>query len=143
MKGSEFINLMRKVIREEVRTVVREELKTIKPLLMEKQQPTVTKKPTPTTFARPQRTKPLVQFEGPLKSILEETARSMQFAPSEEEEEWPEMNMGMMTSEDVPASMGRTNMRVAMSNDPTEAFMKDYSKVLKTAEQIANNNYRS
>jgi hypothetical protein len=39
MKGSEFINLMRKVIREEVRTVVREELKAIKPLLMEKQQP--------------------------------------------------------------------------------------------------------
>jgi len=143
MKGSEFINLMRKVIREEVRTVVREELKAIKPLLMEKQQPTVTKKPT-TPIARPQRTQPLVQFEGPLKSILEETARSMQSAPSEEEEEeWPEMNMGMMTSNDVPASMGRTNMRAAMSNDPTEAFMKDYSKVLKTAEQIANNNYRS
>ena len=53
MKGSEFINLMRKVIREEVRTVVREELKAIKPLLMEKQQPTVTKKPT-TQIARPQ-----------------------------------------------------------------------------------------
>jgi len=45
MKGSEFINLMRKVIREEVRTVVKEELKALKPLLMEKQQPTVTKKP--------------------------------------------------------------------------------------------------
>ena len=142
MKGSEFINLMRKVIREEVRTVVREELKAIKPLLMEKQQQTVIKKPT-TQIARPQRTKPLVQFEGPLKSILEETARSMQSAPSEEEEEWPEMNMGMMTSEDVPASMGHTSMRAAMSNDPTTAFMKDYSKVLKTAEQIANNNYRS
>jgi hypothetical protein len=30
-------------------------------------------------------------------------------------------------------------MRAAMSNDPTAAFMKDYSKVLKSAEQIANN----
>ena len=141
MKGSEFINLMRKVIREEVRTVVREELKAIKPLLMEKQQPTVTKKPI-TQIARPQRTQPLAQFEGPLKSILEETARSMQSAPSEEDE-WPEMNMGMMMSEDVPASMGHNSMRAAISGDPTAAFMKDYSKVLKTAEQIANNNYRS
>ena len=32
MKASEFVNLMRKVIRDEVRTIVREELKTIKPL---------------------------------------------------------------------------------------------------------------
>jgi hypothetical protein len=140
MKGSEFINLMRKVIREEVRTVVKEELKALKPLLMEKQQPTVTKKPT-TPTARPQRTQPLVQFDGPLKSILEETARSMQQAP--QEEEWPEMNMGMMTSEDVPSFAGKSNMRAAMSNDPTAVFIKDYSQVLKTAEQIASNNYRS
>jgi hypothetical protein len=34
-------------------------------------------------------------------------------------------------------------MRAAISGDPTAAFMKDYSKVLKTAEQIASNNYRS
>lgn len=140
MKGSEFINLMRKVIREEVRTVVKEELKALKPLLMEKQQPTVTKKPT-TPAARPQRTQPLVQFDGPLKSILEETARSMQQAP--QEEEWPEMNMGMMTSEDAPSFAGNSNMRAAMSNDPTAVFIKDYSQVLKTAEQIASNNYRS
>ncbi len=140
MKGSEFISLIRKVIREEVRTVVREELKVIKPLLMEKQL-TVTKKPM-TPVARPQKTQSSIQFNGPLKSILEETARSMQSTPSEEDE-WPEMNMGMMTSEDVPATMGRTNMRAAMSNDPTAAFVKDYSHVLKTAEQIANNNYRS
>lgn len=138
MKGSEFINLMRKVIREEVRTVVKEELKALKPLLMEKQQPTVTKKPT-TQVARPQRTQPLVQFDGPLKSILEETARSMQQAP--QEEEWPEMNM--MTSEDAPSFAGNSSMRAAMSDDPTAIFMKDYSQVLKTAEQIASSNYRS
>jgi len=35
MKASDFVNLMRKVIREEVRSIVREELKTIKPLLKE------------------------------------------------------------------------------------------------------------
>ena len=65
----------------------------------------------------------------------------MQQAP--QEEEWPEMNMGMMTSEDVPSFAGNSNMRAAMSNDPTAVFIKDYSQVLKTAEQIASNNYRS
>ena len=138
MKGSEFINLMRKVIREEVRAVVKEELKAFKPLLMEteKQKPVVKKPAAPIT--KPHRTQPLVQFDGPLKSILEETARSMQQAP---QEEWSEM--GMMTSEDAPGFTSNGNLRAAMSGDPTAMFVKDYSAVLKTAEQIANNNYRS
>ena len=139
MKGSEFINLLRKVIREEVRTVVKEELKALKPLLMEaeKQKQIVTKK---AAITKPQRTQPLVQFDGPLKSILEETARSMQ--QGSQEEEWPEMNMGMMTSEDAQGFAGNSSMRAVMSGDPTSMFIKDYSQVLKTAEQIASNNYR-
>ena len=147
MKGSEFITLLRKVIREEVRTVVKEELKAIKPLLAERrvvQKPAATQPVT--TKPLQKRSMPIVSIDGALGDILRETAENMHRQPIQDDAEWPDMNGGPMTSEHlglgdddgfidrpslVSSGMG---VGVDIHNAP---FMKDYSKVLKAADQHA------
>lgn len=155
MKASDFVNLMRKVIREEVRSIVREELRTIKPLLKETAQqgglnashrqglPAKTPKvPAPTR--KPAITPPI--FEGPLAGLLNETYESM-IAQPQEEEEWPDMNGGALTADHAQMGVQSMSSLSAMMDDdaplpeaggysdPTRAFMKDYSAVLKAADQ--------
>ncbi len=154
MKASDFVNLMRKVIREEVRSIVREELKTIKPLLKETAQqglnaslrqglPAKTPKVAAPT-RKPSITPPT--FEGPLAGLLNETYQSM-IAQPQEEEEWPDMNGGALTADHAQGGIqSMASLSALMDDDaplpeaggysdPTRAFMKDYSAVLKAADQ--------
>ena len=159
MKASEFVNLMRKVIRDEVRTIVREELKTIKPLLKETAQQglnTSFKQGLPAKtpkVAAPTR-KPSIKpptFEGPLASLLNETYESMLNEGHQEEEEWPDMNGGALTADHAQVGVQSMSSLSAMMDDdaplpdasgygdPTRAFMKDYSAVLKAADRAGGN----
>jgi hypothetical protein len=150
MKASDFVNLMRKVIREEVRSIVREELKTIKPLLKETTQqgfkaglPAATPKAA-TPARKPAITPPT--FEGPLAGLLNETYESMINEPMEDDE-WPDMNGGALTADHAQVGVQSMSSLSAMMDDdsplpdgggysdPTRAFMKDYSAVLKAADQ--------
>lgn len=166
MKGTDLIKVLRKVVREEVRAVVKEELTEI---LRDGLQSTITEmarsekpvqkfakaKPAPLPPSTP-----LVTMEGPLGDILRDTANSMAKNPALMEgfdDEWPDMNGGTFKAEQAPA-MGmmammndldniqtkpsQQQMRAAMTGDPTQAFMKDYSSVLKKANEIAEANHR-
>jgi hypothetical protein len=129
MKGSDFIKVLRKVIREEVRTVVKEELKAIKPIIAERQvTPVQPRREQP----KPKREYPLVALNGPLASILKETADSMY----NNQEEWPDMNDGPLTTEHAQARSPRQSMVSMDPSDPTTAFIKDYSAVMKAADAI-------
>lgn len=148
MKTTEFANLLRKIIREEVRTIVKEEIKALKPMLAEA-------KVAPKKSAPPARTMPLPetlkQVKGPLANILQETYLAMQNEPPVDDPEaaWPDMAstfkaeqapaMGLMSSmlNDEQPVIGR---QAAMAGDPTAPFMKDYSQLLKKADNIVQGN---
>lgn len=151
MKASEFINLMRKVIREEVRTIIKEELKDLKkPIIREavKQQVQPAAIPQVKQKQVQKRTTPPVMFEGPLGDLLNETYESMISHPHDEEE-WPDMNGGQPLSSQMFAGMEAgdgMSLASAMSDesplpdmggfggDPTSQFIKDYSGVMKAAD---------
>ena len=141
MKASQFTTLLRKLIREEVTSIVREELKAIKPLLMEK---TVVAKnqQTPTKLkAAPKRPAPVVSFDGPLADILNETAQSMRNNPAEE---WPDLNGGTFTSQNVPQTQNfnfEDEDSAPLSYGSTAPFMKDYSAVMKAADKFSQGNF--
>lgn len=135
MKGSEFVKLLRKVIREEVRTVVKEELKSIKPIVLEaaSKQSQAPKKQEPI-----KRREPIVSMES-IDNMLNEGAF--------DSEEWPDMHGGPLTS-DIFANDSdfgingfapqqvqprSTNMSMGM-NDP---LLRDYSQVMKAADNHA------
>ena len=141
MKGSEFINLMRKVIREEVRAVVKDELGYIKTLIAESKtkQPEY-KAPQQRPAAPVRRSQPIVQLDGVLGDILRETQESMlneSAGYSAETEEWSHMGE-LMTSDHVPSMAQMMAPPTMQSNrfdpDPTAAFVKDYSAVMKAAD---------
>lgn len=152
MEGKKFVELLRKVIREEVRTVVKEELKAFKPAIVEN----TTKVSKTTTKSVPTQTKRLIapptpQFSGPLASILAETYEAMQKEPPVDDPEaaWPDMNGGVVTTNNMPGGMG-ASMASMMDNDfgsklnqgsqqDLPPMMRDYSALLKKADDIANN----
>lgn len=145
MKASEFINLMRKAIREEVRVVIKEELKAIKPLLEQSKvtklssAPKVQVKPTP----KPQRTIPLVTMDDGLASLLNE---GDSFGDTDE---WPDMNGGPMTSDQygMGGDFGEFGMngftqqsqqRAQQPSKPMrDPLMRDYSSIMKAADNHA------
>lgn len=153
MKATEFINLMRQVIREEVRSIVKEELKPLK-IMVENKHVTVAQKEAPRKTVikqqAPVQKKQLPpafdKVSGPLADILRETYMSMQNEPMVEdpEMEWPDMTP-TMTSRHVPQSAPmqsitpQANIQAALTGDPTAGFVKDYSHLLKKADAIANN----
>lgn len=150
MKGAQFFSVLRKIIREEVRQAVKQELtEALKPRITESttaKKSVVEKiKPKASTPA-PQPKKPT--FSGPLASLLNETYESMDGAIMDtESDEWPDLGGRIMTSDDAPMhfpQMQHTqelpqqpNIRASLSGDPTMAFMKDYSSLLKKADAIA------
>ena len=145
MKVEAFVKVLRKVIREEVRQVVKEELKSIKPSINERQSAVPTKKTAPIPNTQRGVTKNYTTIDSALNNILKETADNMRSRPSEEYQDWPEMDSGFGTTNSI-AGFGQatpdffenemsTGGHYPMSNDPTAAFMKDYSNVLKSAEQ--------
>ena len=152
MKASDFVNLMRKVIREEVRTIIKEELRDIrKPMVRESVKATQTQ-PAAITQVKQKPIKRAVQtpmFEGPMADLLNETYQSMISQP--QEEEWPDMNGGQPMSSQMFAGMEAgdgMSLSSVMNDDsplpdlgggygdPTSAFIKDYSSIMKAADAI-------
>jgi hypothetical protein len=116
MKLSQFKNMLRELIREEVRGVVKQELRVLSEQKVLQKQP-------PKQINKPQRTTPLVTLDEPFGmasdtpfgQLLQETAANMAGFGEEVEE----------TNPDFP--MGSTG---------TNAFVKDYSEVLKKSQGI-------
>lgn len=141
MNAKNFMSILRKVIREEVRTAVRLE---VKQLLQEQQKSQLPKQAK--QVAQQKRPSPVV-FDGPLSSILNETAQSMYSSPAEQEA-WQDIGGGTFTA-DSAESFGLSalmNQETAVadsapshfSGDPTMAFIKDYSSVMKAADKFSN-----
>ena len=150
MKAADFAQILRKLIKEEIRSVIREELKSaLAPVLLEqkksllnaeKRQGTQARQPLPLPKQKPSKDFGIT-MNGPLGDILRETAndlRSGKSAPIQESagNEWGSMghfdagdamNFGhQMADEDFGSS-------AQFSNDPTAAFIKDYSGVLNSS----------
>ena len=145
MKAADFAQILRKLIKEEIRSVIREELKSaLTPVLLEqkrmKGQSTQARQPLPLPKQKPSKDFGIT-MNGPLGDILRETAndlRSGKSAPIQESagNEWGSMghfdagdamNFGhQMDDEDFGSS-------AQFSNDPTAAFIKDYSGVLNSS----------
>jgi hypothetical protein len=149
MKASDFAQILRKIIKEEVRSVIREELKSaLSPVLLEQKR---AKGPVTGTQARQQmplqKQKPIQDFgigvDGPLGDILRETAndlRNGRSAPIQESADGGWGSMGHFDANDAmnfghQAGMEDDDFAVAPSyaNDPTAAFMKDYSGILNSS----------
>ena len=139
MNAKNFMLVLRKVIREEVRTAVRQEVKQ----LLQEQQKVV---PVKSVRQAPhQKRTPPVMFDGPLSSILNETAESMYSSP--QQEEWQDMGGGAFTADQAQgfglSALMNQETAVAdstshFSGDPTMAFIKDYSSVMKAADKFSN-----
>jgi acetylornithine deacetylase/succinyl-diaminopimelate desuccinylase-like protein len=152
MKATDFAQILRKLIKEEIRSVIREELKSaLTPVLLEqkrmKGQSTQARQPMPLPKQKPSKDFGIT-MNGPLGDILRETAndlRSGKSAPIQESagNEWGSMghfdagdamNFGhqmdddghQMDDDDFGGS-------AQFSNDPTAAFVKDYSGVLNSS----------
>ena len=145
MKSIDFIKVLRKVIREEVRTVVKEELQAYKPLLKETTKQVTTKPIVQKAQPKPKQM-PDLGIKGPLADVLKETYASMQQVPASimegyeeaDTNEWPDMNGGTFTSEQAPAMPPtRTQPTQRFNPDPMAGLMKDYSAVMKAADQHA------
>lgn len=130
MKSTDFIKVMRKIIREEVKSAVREEIQALKPTIKEAYTKPTTK-PAQKTAQKPMPN--LGGIKGPLADVLKETYMSMQSTNSSEQEEWPDLQGGTYKSEHVTPS----NPVSRFNSDPMAGLMKDYSSVLKAAEQHA------
>lgn len=149
MKGSEFVKILRKVIREEVRSVVKEELKSLKPLIAEvvSKQSRVTKyESAPLENLKPKqpikRTQPIVTMDS-LDNMLNEGTFDT--------EEWPDMNGGPMTSDILAGDSdfginGFAPQQMQQMQQPRftnvdmgvgDPLLRDYSKVMKAADQHA------
>lgn len=145
MKATDFAQILRKLIKEEVRSVIREELKSaLTPVLLEqkkiKGQSPQARQPMPLPKQKPSKDFGIT-MNGPLGDILRETAndlRSGKSAPIQEAagNDWG--SMGHFEAGDAMNfghQMDDDDFGVAaqFSNDPTAAFVKDYSGVLNSS----------
>ena len=160
MDTKQFLNTLREVIRKEVRQAVREELRSVlaeskqaasasntKPGLLAQVlgfkhniQGARTPRPAPTTTKR-------FQIPGLIGDLLNETAMSMASGQGhipDEQEGWLTMGGEDFTADRVPPSSGAIPQppHPHPSGDPTMAFIKDYSAVVKKAEEITNGKYQ-
>lgn len=151
MKASDFAKILKEVIRKEVRTVIRQELREA---LKTNKQPVREGGPYegmsfPTPASKEAKAAPIPKTGNvSLDGILAETANAVRNGTTtmiEDDQSFP--SMGEMFTADQAQGFGYTmnqehdqsaHMEPAMinHNDPTAAFMKDYSQVLKTAEAI-------
>ena len=144
MKSTDFIKILREVVKKEVRSVIREELQSAL-------KPSSVIESYTREAAKPQRsfkdiTNNTAIANSPIRDILEETAMSMRSGTSEgvpEDEGWQDMT-GMMTADQAQGfgymaqhnNAQHTNPGIAPSS--TDAFVKDYSQVLKNSYEKTN-----
>ena len=124
MKAQEFVKLLRKVIREEVTAVVGEELRRVlnEEISSPKQPIREQAKPKQKTIQRMQyqRDYPLVSME----DIFADTRANM---------------AGFGSEEAGPIVEETYNPELPVSSAQTMTLIKDYSALLKRADEIANN----
>ena len=138
MKAVDFAKLLKEIIRKEVRTVIRQELrealKTNKQPIRDVQSTThapVTQKPVPKTG------------NSSLDGILAETANAMRnghSAPIEDDGAYPDM-ASQFTADQAQGFGHMASQQTAMPPSGTDAFVKDYSSIMKSAEAIHNKKY--
>ncbi len=150
MKAADFAKILKKIIKEEVRTVIRQELREA---LKTNKQPVREGGPYEgmsfTPASEEAKAAPVPKTGNvSLDGILAETAnavRNGQSAMIEDDAAYP--NMASQFTADQAQGFGHmmnqhdqsAHMEPAVNpNDPTSAFMKDYSQVLKTAEAISS-----
>jgi len=149
MKAVDFAKVLKEIIKKEVRTVIREELREA---LGRAPQPSQAPKSTQEMFLaepkpQPKQTIKALTGNTGLDSILAETANAMRNGTSpviEDDQSFPSMSE-MFTADQAQGfgyMMNQEHDQSAYSapalnpNDPTAAFMKDYSQVLQKAEAI-------
>lgn len=124
MKAQEFVKLLRKVIREEVRSVVGDELRRVlnEEIATSKPQVREQSKPKQRTMQRMeyQRDYPLVSMD----DIFADTRANM---------------AGFGSEEAGPIVEETYNPELPVSSAQTMTLIKDYSALLKRADEIANN----
>jgi hypothetical protein len=138
MKAVDFAKLLKEIIRKEVRTVIRQELrealKTNKQPIRDVQSIThapVTQKPVPKTG------------NSSLDGILAETANAMrngQSAPIGDDGAYPDM-APQFTADQAQGFGHMASQQTAMPPSGTDAFVKDYSSIMKSAEAIHDKKY--
>jgi hypothetical protein len=150
MNSKDFIQALRKVIREEVSTAVRTELKQFGPTITESKR-VVNQEPTPTyTTSYKPKPKPKQQFtkNSMLNDILNETGGFRSENPygamnesvvdySGDFDEWPTMQMGapmgMSKAAAIPSvdPEGRPINPANVPDEVVNAITKDYSALMK------------
>jgi hypothetical protein len=123
MKAQEFVKLLRKVIREEVRSVVGDELRRVL-----NEEITTTKPSIPEQTKPKQKTMQRMQYqrEYPLVSMEDIFADTR-------------ANMAGFGEDQVGPIMEETfNPELPVSSAQTATLIKDYSALLKRADEIAN-----
>ena len=156
MNSKDFIQALRKVIREEVSTAVRTELKHYGSVINETKR-TVRQEPTPTyTNAYKPKPKPKQQFtqNSMLNDILNDTGGFRAENPyaalnenmvdySEDFDEWPTMQMGarpsigMSKASAIPTvdTEGRPINPANVPDEVVNAITKDYSALMKAIDK--------
>lgn len=137
MNTKDFIKALRAVIREEVRSAVRQEVGA---LLTESKQRS--QKPLNRQVVQPKPQSKIITGNRILDEVLSETRLTSEFRQSPDVS-YQEMNF---TTRDVPVSQpSMMNMDVSDESyddlpqaSPALPFMKDYSQLLKKADQIAS-----
>tara|TARA_R110000796_G_scaffold93731_3_gene198306 strand:+ start:323 stop:775 length:453 start_codon:yes stop_codon:yes gene_type:complete len=145
MKAVDFAKLLKEIIRKEVRTVIRQELREA---LNQNKQPLKKRGTTRThtdihsTTHAPVTQQPIHKTgNATLDGILMETANSMrggQSAPIQEEGgAYPDM-APQFTADQAQGFGHMASQQTAMPPSGTDAFVKDYSSIMKSAEAIHN-----
>ena len=145
MKATDFAQILRKMIKEEVRSVIREELKSaLTPVLLEqkrmKGQSTQARQPMPLPKQKPAKDSGIT-MNGPIGDILRETANDLRSGKSAPIQEAAGNEWGSMGHFDASDAMSFGHQMddddfggsAQYSNDPTAAFVKDYSGVLNSS----------
>jgi hypothetical protein len=129
MKTIDFVRVLKKIIREEVRKAVRDEIQ----VLSESMKPTYNKQQTKSPV-RPMRTEPLVTLDEEFRPVGIRQAPQIQSTGNNMLDQLLNETANNMTN--PPEEF---DPELAVSSAQTYSFVKDYSSILKKAEQIASN----
>jgi hypothetical protein len=138
MKAVDFAKLLKEIIRKEVRTVIRQELREA---LKTNKQPI---KDIQSTTHAPVTQQPIHKTgNASLDGILMETANAMrsgQAAPLGDDGAYPDM-APQFTADQAQGFGHMASQQTAMPPSGTDAFVKDYSSIMKSAEAIHDKKY--
>lgn len=143
MNTKDFVKALRSVIREEVRSAVREELKSI---LTESK----TARPVQKSTVRYNTQTPVKKYTGNsiLDQVLNETKLTSDFKNQSnvgydsDYQDFGSFSTNNVTSQETPTSIMDMDIVDDYESplpqmDPTMPFMKDYSQLMKKADQIS------